>query len=88
LLDFGAVAAETQLAGDYRRILAPACVLLGSTSPQAAQRASGIVVDRLPRASRHRVAGGHMAPVTDPGLVNPIIEGFIRSVDEGEPRWA
>ena len=35
----------------------------------------------LPHAARHQVHAGHMAPLTHPSLVNPLIARFIA---EGE----
>ena len=35
----------------------------------------------LPALEMHRVAAGHMAPVTHPDLVNPLFEAFIRRHD-------
>jgi hypothetical protein len=38
----------------------------------------------LPDARRFDVAAGHMAPITHPALINPVLESFIRAVESRE----
>jgi len=33
------------------------------------------------------VNAGHLAPATHPDLVNPVIERFVRTVDDRLPSW-
>ena len=80
-LDFAAVSRETLCVDDCRRITVPACLLSGNDSLQVAHDVLDALANVLPRASRQRVPGGHMAPVTHPDLVNPVIDAFIRGVD-------
>jgi pimeloyl-ACP methyl ester carboxylesterase len=80
-LEFQAVAREALRADAYRRIVAPTCLIAGRWSPQSAHASIWVLAELLPHARQHLVAAGHMAPVTHPALVNPIIERFIRTVD-------
>jgi pimeloyl-ACP methyl ester carboxylesterase len=80
-LDFAAIARESSCADDHRRIAAPTCLLSGGSGPRPPQAVLHLLARVLPRASRHRVIGGHMAPVTHADLVNPVVDGFIRGVD-------
>jgi pimeloyl-ACP methyl ester carboxylesterase len=85
-LEFRAVAGERLRPSFYRRIAAPTRLIAGRSGPRPARRLASTLAAMLPHARRHYVAAGHMAPVTHPALVNPIIEGFIRSVDAGGVR--
>jgi pimeloyl-ACP methyl ester carboxylesterase len=81
VVEFQSVARE-RLRGDaYQRIVAPTCLISGSSSPSLAHTATSILAGLLPTARHHQIPAGHMAPLTDPSLVNPIIERFIRHVD-------
>jgi pimeloyl-ACP methyl ester carboxylesterase len=81
VLEFQAVATEPLRSDAYQHIVAPTCLISGSSSPRLAHTATSILAGLLPNARQHQIAAGHMAPVTDPALVNPIIDRFIRSVD-------
>ncbi|HEU4687650.1 MAG TPA: alpha/beta hydrolase, partial [Vicinamibacterales bacterium] len=80
-LEFRAVAREALRGDAYRRIVAPACLISGRWSPRSAHASISLLAELLPHARQHQVAAGHMAPVTHPALVNPIIERFIRDAD-------
>src|SRR4051812_23978257 len=82
--EFGAVGREPLRGDAYRRIVAPTYLISGSSSPCLAHVASSILTELLPNARRQWIEAGHMAPITDAALVNPMIERFIRSV-ESEP---
>ena len=79
--EFRAVAREALRGDAYRRIVAPACLIAGRWSPRSAHASISVLAELLPHARKHQVAAGHMAPVTHPALVNPIIERFIRDAD-------
>jgi pimeloyl-ACP methyl ester carboxylesterase len=81
VVEFQAVAREPLRSDAYQHIVAPTCLISGSSSPRLAHTATSILAGLLPNARQHQIAAGHMAPVTDPTLVNPIIDRFIRSVD-------
>ena len=59
----------------------PTCLLSGSSGPAAPHAVLDALAAVLPQARRQRVPGGHMAPVTHPDLVNPVIDCFIRGID-------
>jgi pimeloyl-ACP methyl ester carboxylesterase len=79
--EFQAVSREPLRKDAYKRIAVPSCLISGTESPRLAHTATSILAELLPNARQHRIAAGHMAPMTDPQLVNPIIDRFIRCVD-------
>lgn len=80
-LEFQAVARERPCTSAYRRLQMPTCLIAGRHSPQPARSVHAVLGQVLPRAACHEVAAGHMAPVTHPELVNPIIADFVRTFD-------
>jgi pimeloyl-ACP methyl ester carboxylesterase len=86
-MELRAVAGATTPAESYRRIAAPTCLMGGRESPPAARLALAVLADLIPQAQQCQVAAGHLAPATHPALVNPIIERFIRTVDDRLPTW-
>jgi pimeloyl-ACP methyl ester carboxylesterase len=63
---------------DYARITCPALVVMGLDSPLPMLRVSEVLARRLPSAELRMIAGaGHMAPLTDPHLVDPMIAGHL-----------
>jgi len=80
-LDFAALTRETLGIEDQRRISTPTCLLSGSSGSTAPHAVLDALAAVLPHARRQRVLGGHMAPVTHPDLVNPVIDCFIRGID-------
>jgi pimeloyl-ACP methyl ester carboxylesterase len=86
-LELQAVVGATTSAESYRCIATPTCLIGGRESPPAAQLALAVLADLIPQAQQFQVAAGHLAPATHPALVNPIIERFIRKVDDRLPTW-
>jgi pimeloyl-ACP methyl ester carboxylesterase len=86
LLEFRAVANDSPGVAAYRRIEAPTLLIAGQWSPEPAQRLTSILADILPQATCVEVDAGHMAPITHPEMVNPILEKFIRAVEFGGER--
>ena len=82
-LGFQALVNEPLSLEDYRNINIPVCVILGRQSPISSRRAAELLPGYLPNCRFHSVDGGHMVPLTLPGLVNPIIESFIRRTERG-----
>lgn len=61
-----------------RAIEAPTLLLTGTASTAAARAVARLVASVLPRVALQELPGaGHMAPVTAPQSVNPLIEGFL-----------
>jgi pimeloyl-ACP methyl ester carboxylesterase len=83
ILEFKAVSNEALRLGAYGRIDAPTCLIAGLHSPRPARRMVAMLCDVMRRVRRHDVEAGHMAPVTHPWLVNPVIDQFVRHVDQG-----
>jgi pimeloyl-ACP methyl ester carboxylesterase len=87
LQNFGALLDEPATLDDYAKLTMPACLIVGDSSPSSSRR----VAERLSRTfaccERHSVDGGHMAPITRPDFVNPIIERFITTVEACPAPW-
>jgi pimeloyl-ACP methyl ester carboxylesterase len=79
-LDFQALFDDPLTAHDYRELSVDTCVISGSRSPNCAHQIVAVLADVLPRHTLRWVRAGHMAPVTHPHLVNPMIEAFLASM--------
>jgi pimeloyl-ACP methyl ester carboxylesterase len=77
VLEFQAVERAYPNIDAYRRLRMPVCLMGGRFSPKAARAVLAVLGKLLPHAVSHDVTAGHMAPVTHPALVNPIINGFL-----------
>lgn len=80
-LDFQALIDDPLRVADYGRMAVAACLIAGSDSPPCAHAVVSVLAACLANAETHEVDAGHMAPVSHPALVNPIIEDFIRRID-------
>ncbi len=80
--DFAAIAAEAGGLGDLSRIDCPSLAVMGLDSPAPSLRVTEIVAEALPRAVLRLVPdAGHMAPLTDPHLVDPMIRAHLLAAD-------
>ena len=86
-LELRAVAGETTTAERYLRIDAPVCLMGGRESPRAAHISLAVLAGLFPGAQHTLINAGHLAPATHPHLVNPVIERFVRTVDDRLPSW-
>jgi len=86
-MELRAVAGDPTSAASYQRIDAPICLMRGRDSPCAAHVSFAALAAVFPQAQRRLVNAGHLAPATHPALVNPLIERFIRTVDDRLPTW-
>jgi pimeloyl-ACP methyl ester carboxylesterase len=80
-LDFQALLNDPLRSSDYSRIGVPTCLIAGRHSPGCAHAIVSALAAVLPKRETHQIDAGHMAPLTHPDLVNPIIDGFIRDID-------
>jgi pimeloyl-ACP methyl ester carboxylesterase len=85
ILDFQALLSERATLEDYRHIEAPCCLIGGLQSQPVAHQ----VLARLSTmfgASRKMIwlPAGHMAPITNPDLVEPHIIDFIARIDAND----
>ncbi len=75
-----AIFAEPWSLAELAALRLPVLLLGGSASPASAADLLPILTRALPRARLERLPGlGHMAPVTHPQAVNPLIAAFLRS---------
>jgi pimeloyl-ACP methyl ester carboxylesterase len=80
-LDFQALLNDPLRSSDYSRIGVPTCLIAGRHSPDCAHAIVSLLAAVLPKRETHQIDAGHMAPLSHPDLVNPIIDGFIRGID-------
>lgn len=72
---------------DYARIACPTLVAMGLESPLPSLRAAELVARLIPGAELRMIPGaGHMAPLTDPHEVCPMIARHLGRA--AEPAWA
>ena len=80
--DFAAVAVEPDGLAELARIAAPTLAIIGLDSPTPSLRVTEIVARALPRAVLRMVAdAGHMVPLTDPHVVDPMIGNHLVAAD-------
>lgn len=69
-------------ATDWRRIRCPMLVVMGLESPVASLRVAEMVAEAIPAARLMMISdAGHMAPLTDPHIIDPMIGVHLRTVD-------
>ncbi len=72
---------DTALA-TYARIIVPTLILCGTQSPEPSRMITRLLTETLPMARHRTIRGaGHMAPITHPDDVNPLILAHLRAVD-------
>ena len=76
-MEFRALALDQPLPGALSGITAPICLVYGSLSPAPMRSIAARLATLIPRAQCVRVEAGHMAPVTHPELVNPVVAQFL-----------
>jgi lipase len=80
--NFAALAAPGLTTRALARIACPTLVVAGLDSPLPALRSSEIVAGTIPGARFEIIAGaGHMAPLTHPHIVDPLIRRHLVAVD-------
>ena len=76
--DYAAIAAEPDGADGLGRIDCPALAVMALDSPAASLRTTEVVAEALPRAVLRLIPdAGHMAPLTDPHVVDPMIAAHL-----------
>lgn len=76
-LDFDALLNEPLTASNYQRISQPVLLMTGEFSRRSAKAVAKALAAVLPQRTLKQVAAGHMAPLTHPAEVNPLIIDFI-----------
>ncbi|HWK69202.1 MAG TPA: alpha/beta hydrolase [Rhizobiaceae bacterium] len=80
--DLTASLAATGGASAYRELRCPALLVTGLRSPVASLRASEMAAEAIPHARLMMIAdAGHMAPLTDPHIIDPLIGRHLSSVE-------
>ncbi|WP_157020320.1 alpha/beta fold hydrolase [Mesorhizobium xinjiangense] len=92
--DLGRSLVNTQLARRCRELSCPALLMMALHSPLASLRVTELVARAIPAARLLMIPdAGHMAPLTDPHVINPLICMHLNSanrVDAGgrSEKWA
>lgn len=80
--DLTASLAATGRIGSYRELRCPTLLVKGLQSPIASLRVTEMAAQAIPRARLIMIADtGHMSPLTDPHIVDPLIGRHLWSVD-------
>ncbi|HRO13348.1 alpha/beta fold hydrolase [Amaricoccus sp.] len=80
--EFRALAEEPARPGDLARIACPTLAIMGLDSPLPSLRVTDMIAGLVPRATLRIVPdAGHMLPLTDPHLVDPMIAGHLAAAD-------
>jgi pimeloyl-ACP methyl ester carboxylesterase len=80
-LDFQALLSEPATLADMAGLDMPALVLSGRGSPLSTRRVAERLAAALPNASAVQTQGGHMAPITHAGVVNPLLASFLAGAE-------
>jgi pimeloyl-ACP methyl ester carboxylesterase len=76
-LDFMALTGTELTPDDYRQLCLPVTIIAGRQSKPPALRVVQVLSESIPGCRLRWVDTGHMGPVTDPDLVNPVIEASL-----------
>jgi pimeloyl-ACP methyl ester carboxylesterase len=76
-LDFQALTGTPLTLDDYRQLAMPITLIAGRLSRLPALRVAQELCRVLPDCRLHWVETGHMGPVTNPELVNPVIQASL-----------
>jgi lipase len=87
--NFAALAAPGLTAQALARLSVPTLVVAGLETPLPALRTAELVAETIPGARLALIQGaGHMAPLTHPHIVDPMIEAHLSSVPAMAPSIA
>lgn len=75
--DFVALLNEPTQLSDLATIQCPVLLLEGLHSPHTTRAVIAALAEQFPNAKRHSFECGHMGPMTDANLVNPVVIEFI-----------
>ena len=78
-LDFSALTRTPLTLDDCRELRLPVTVIVGRSSRIPALRVAQRLSETLPNCTLRWVETGHMGPVTDPELVNPVIVSSLHA---------
>jgi len=78
-LDFKGIFSEVYQLEDLSRILCPCLVLYGKYTKEVSRELTMHIINALNNVTSNEVQAGHMAPVSHPQLVEPIVCEFISS---------
>lgn len=86
--NFAAGSAEDWSIDQCRQLRCPTMAMIGMESPMPSQRVTEMLAETIPGARLHLIAGaGHMLPLTDPHIVDPLISGHVRACERDRLSW-
>ena len=77
VLDFKGLTSEQYTVADLGAIKAPSLFLTGKYSPALSHHLAEQIISGLAQVKSVEILAGHMAPISDSGLVLPLIKEFI-----------
>lgn len=87
IADFTAIASERATFADYAQIACPVLAVTGRQSPAVTQHLTERLARHLPTAELAEIAdAGHMAPLTDPHVIDPMIARHVQAAERREAR--
>lgn len=87
VMDFEALIGAPLSLEDYADLLVPTCLIAGSRSPASSRAVAELLARTLPCVDFYRIGAGHMAPITQPELVNPLIARFLAEAEAYPAPW-
>jgi pimeloyl-ACP methyl ester carboxylesterase len=82
--DFAAIFAEADRLGDCARVARPTLCVMGLESPAVSMRVTELLAEAIPGARLEMVPeAGHLAQLTDPHVVDPMIRRHLLAAEEG-----
>ena len=83
--NFAAGYAETWSIDRCRELRCPTSLMMGLDSPSPSQRVTEMLAENIPGSRLQMFHGaGHLLPMTDPHLVDPMISRHIRDAETAE----
>ncbi len=76
-LDFNGIFAEQYSLADLRALSCPVLLMLGKYTSAESQQLSKAIGDAISHCQLVRIDSGHMAPLSHPQLVEPVIVDFL-----------
>lgn len=81
--NFAAGNNETWTIDEAARITCPTLAIMGMQSVPLAQRVTEMLAETIPDTRLHMIPdAGHMVPLTDPHIVDPLISAHVRRADQ------
>ncbi|MDY0362395.1 MAG: alpha/beta fold hydrolase [Desulforegulaceae bacterium] len=81
-MDYKATIDEKLNSSIYKKIDIPVCLISGEKSPDITSKISRFIAGVIPGITHFEINGGHMSPIENSKLFNPIVKNFFCSLDK------